>query len=98
MPEDNSITVGPLTLTWNGQGLTVGTPGGQYELDGNGSYELLNWLYDNHRGNLYRAAHPARSGGQHDELVKLGSLDIDALSRQWISTVDELTQPAQPED
>jgi hypothetical protein len=56
MPEE-SITVGPLTITWNGTGLTVNTPGGQYELDGNESYDLLNWLYDEQRQHLYSASH-----------------------------------------
>ncbi len=63
MPENKSLLVGIFEVKWDGKNLTFSTLNETYKLSGQEGYDLLNWLYDEHRQDLYAAAHPQQQEG-----------------------------------
>jgi hypothetical protein len=64
-----SISVGPFTFRWNGNGVTVTSAAGQDELDAVEAMRLLAWLYDQ-RDNIMAARHNLPEWARPDQLAQ----------------------------
>lgn len=65
----DSITVGPFSLRWNGNGITVTSAAGQEELNAAEAMQLLAWLYDQ-RDHIMAARHNLPEWARPDQLVQ----------------------------
>jgi hypothetical protein len=83
----DSITVGPFSFRWDGNGITVTSPGGQDHFDAVESMRLLAWLYDQ-RDNIMAARHNLPEWARPDQIAQPPYL-LKPGSRVQIVEVEE---------